>query len=106
MQSVFAVSPIRPMIGIGYHTRYQLMHHFVPLSVILLSSMLLGHSPQSGTKSGPPGGVSQNSGAGQLLAVRGEVVKIRAPSKGMLLITVKPAREFGEVTVLARENDL
>ncbi len=24
----------------------------------------------------------------------------------MLLITVKPAKEFGEVTVLARENDL
>ena len=24
----------------------------------------------------------------------------------MLLITVKPAKEFGEITVLARENDL
>ena len=82
------------------------MHHFVRLSVILLSSMLLGHSLRSGTKGGPPGGVSQNSGARQLLAVRGEVVKIKAPSKGMLLITVKPVREFGEVTVLARDNDL
>ena len=83
------------------------MHHFASPSVILLASILLGHLPQSGIKSGPPGGVSQNSGARQLLAVRGEVVKIKAPSKGMLLITVKPAgREFGEVTVLARENDL
>jgi hypothetical protein len=68
--------------------------------------MLLGHSPQSGTKSGSPGAPSQNAGARQLLAVRGEVVKIKAPSKGMLLITVKPAKEFGEVTVLARDNDL
>ena len=82
------------------------MHHFVPLSLILLSSILLGHSPQSATRSAPPAVASQNSGARQLLAVRGEVVKIKAPSKGMLLITVKPAREFAEVTVLARENDL
>ena len=42
----------------------------------------------------------------QLAAVRGEVVKIATPSKGMLLITVKPAKEFPEITVLARENDL
>ena len=44
--------------------------------------------------------------ARQLAAVRGEIVKIAAPSKGMLLITVKPAKEFPEITVLARENDL
>jgi hypothetical protein len=41
-----------------------------------------------------------------LAAVRGEVVKIAAPSKGMLLITVRPAKEFPEIIVLARENDL
>jgi len=29
-----------------------------------------------------------------------------AAGKGMWLITVKPAKEFQEVTVLARENDL
>ena len=44
--------------------------------------------------------------ARQLAAVRGEVVKITTPSKGTLLITVKPAKEFSEITVLARENDL
>ena len=44
--------------------------------------------------------------ARQLAAVRGEITKITAPSKGMLLITVRPAKEFQEVTVLARENDL
>jgi DNA-directed RNA polymerase subunit H (RpoH/RPB5) len=42
----------------------------------------------------------------QLAAVRGEIVKIATPNKGMLLITVRPAKEFPEITVLARENDL
>jgi hypothetical protein len=42
----------------------------------------------------------------QLSAVRGEVVKIAVASKGSLLITVRPAKEFAEVIVLARENDL
>ena len=44
--------------------------------------------------------------AKQLAAVRGEIVKIATPSKGMLLISVRPAKEFPEITVLARENDL
>ena len=42
----------------------------------------------------------------QLAAVRGEIVSIKTPSKGRLLITVRPAKESAEVTVLARENDL
>jgi hypothetical protein len=42
----------------------------------------------------------------QLAAVRGEIVGIKIPGKGRLLITVRPAKEFAEVTVLARENDL
>lgn len=42
----------------------------------------------------------------QLSAVRGEVVKITVPSKGSLLITVRPAKEFPEVIVRARDNDL
>ena len=46
------------------------------------------------------------TGARQLAAVRGEIIKLAPASKGMLLITVKPAKEFQEVTVLARENDL
>jgi len=44
--------------------------------------------------------------ARQLAAVRGEIVKVSAPSKGMLLITVRPAKEFQEVIILARDNDL
>ncbi|MEK6325639.1 MAG: hypothetical protein AABN33_28685 [Acidobacteriota bacterium] len=51
--------------------------------------------------------LSQRAGAArQLAAVRGEVSKMTAPGKGMWLITVRPAKEFQEVTVLARENDL
>lgn len=46
------------------------------------------------------------TGARQLLAVRGEIVKMQSKSKGLVLITVRPAKEFAEVTVLARENDL
>ena len=42
----------------------------------------------------------------QLAAVRGEIVKVSAPSRGMLLITVRPAKDFQEVTILARDNDL
>ena len=52
---------------------------------------------------GPP---ARPAALKQLAAVRGEVVKISSPSKGMLLLTVRPARDYAEVTVLARENDL
>jgi len=49
----------------------------------------------------------KTSGTRQLAAVRGEVTKIaKGAPKGTLLITVTPAKDFQEVTVLARENDL
>jgi hypothetical protein len=52
------------------------------------------------------GDQSQRGGTGrQLAAVRGEISRMTSPGKGMLLITVKPAKEFQEVTILAREND-
>jgi hypothetical protein len=41
-----------------------------------------------------------------LSAVRGEIVRISKAGKGSLLITVRPSKDFPEVTVLARENDL
>lgn len=41
----------------------------------------------------------------QLAAVRGEITRMAAAGKGMLFITVRPAKDFQEVTVLAREND-
>jgi DNA-directed RNA polymerase subunit H (RpoH/RPB5) len=73
--------------------------------VVLLSltlTFIAGHSSQ---QSAAPAG-QQKPVARQLCAVRGEVVKITTPAKGSLLITVRPAKEFPEVIVLARENDL
>lgn len=44
--------------------------------------------------------------AKQLLAVRGVITKKKVIGKGLLQLTVKPAKDFAEVTVVARENDL
>jgi hypothetical protein len=63
--------------------------------------LMLTPSPRMTTQS-TQGGTT----ARLLAAVRGEIVKVAAPSRGMLLITVRPAKEFQEVTVLARDNDL
>jgi hypothetical protein len=41
----------------------------------------------------------------QLAAVRGEVSKVASAGKGMLNLTIRPAKEFAEATVVAREND-
>jgi len=64
-------------------------------------ALLVGHA--AGTQSAPP---ARPPAAKQLAAVRGEVIKISASGRGMLLISVRPARDYAEVTVLARENDL
>ena len=75
-------------------------------SVLLL--VTLGFSPQRETRSpnSNDDAAQRTPALKQLAAVRGEITKLTAPSKGMLLITVRPAKEFQEVTVLARENDL
>src|SRR5689334_22938144 len=65
-------------------------------------ALLVGHAA-AGTQSPPP---ARPPAAKQLAAVRGEVIKLSAGGRGMLLITVRPARDYSEVTVLARENDL
>ncbi|HSQ19467.1 MAG TPA: hypothetical protein VLR92_03745 [Blastocatellia bacterium] len=76
-------------------------------SVSLL--LTLGLSPQ---RSAPRPATREDqsnrpaSGTKQLAAVRGEITRLKGAGKGMLLITVRPAKEFQEVTVLARENDL
>lgn len=49
---------------------------------------------------------SESPAAKQLLAVRGEVTKIAPRTKGLIAITVHPARDYSEVTVIARENDI
>ena len=71
--------------------------------------LIVAPSLHRGTFTARPhkGEQSQRAAIGrQLAAVRGEVSKMTSPGKGMWLITVKPAKEFQEVTVLARENDL
>ena len=69
--------------------------------------LTFGFSPQRETPRTRNGNdVASQRGARQLAAVRGEITKLTSPSKAMLLITVTPAKEFQEVTVLARENDL
>lgn len=75
-------------------------------SVALLLAVV--PSPQRNTLQAPTDTVerSQRAATRQLAAVRGEISKMTPSGKGMLLITVRPAKEFQEVTVLARENDL
>ena len=69
--------------------------------------LTFGFSPQRETQRTRIGNdAAGQRGARQLAAVRGEITKLTSPSKAMLLITVTPAKEFQEVTVLARENDL
>jgi hypothetical protein len=73
------------------------------LIALLSLALVVGPAPAGGAQTAtPPARGAQK----QLAAVRGEVVKISAASRGLLLITVRPARDYGEVTVLARENDL
>jgi hypothetical protein len=80
-------------------------------SISLLLSVMHSSMPSSQRDTTPAktAKVDQSQGAGrarQLAAVRGEILKMTSSGKGGLLITVRPAKEFQEVTVLARENDL
>ena len=78
----------------------------VLLSLSLVIAPLIFRAPQRGPLNPQAAGQQAASGAKQLSAVRGEVVRMKSQSKGMLLITVRPAKDYSEVTVLARENDL
>jgi hypothetical protein len=76
----------------------------VALNLILTATALL--SFQRGAPEASSTNQQKSASPRQLSAVRGEVVKITVPAKGSLLITVRPAKEFPEVIVLARDNDL
>src|SRR5215216_2986568 len=71
---------------------------------ILLSLLALSEQVAAAPRPGAVADPTQSS-AKQLLAVRGEITKIKSQGRGMLLVTIRPAKEFAEVTVLAREND-
>jgi hypothetical protein len=79
----------------------------------IVIALILSLAPLSPAQRDAPGAAGRTEfeqlapGPRHLSAVRGEITKIAAAAtKGMLLITVRPAKEFPEVTVLARENDL
>jgi hypothetical protein len=75
------------------------------MSLLLIIGAAIQRDPSPARRD--KGDLSQRAGAArQLAAVRGEISKMTAPAKGMWLITVRPAKEFLEVTLLARENDL
>ena len=84
------------------------MQTFQMVWSVLLLLALMPSLQRNQSLAGPDKVESSQSvpAAKQLAAVRGEITKITAPGKGMLLITIRPAKEFQEVTVLARENDL
>jgi hypothetical protein len=76
----------------------------MPSLVVLASlSLLLIHAQQLPPKQSPQKPAAATK---QLFAVRGQVVSIKSQGKGLLLITIKQAKEFAEVGVVARENDL
>lgn len=81
-------------------------------AMLISLSLLLIVSPQNAQ---PNASLSHKTGAQQtsatqtakqLLAVRGVIVSKKTLSKGELQLLIKPAKDFAEVTVLARENDL
>ena len=65
-----------------------------------------GHPAESRTERQTSQTASAKQGQKQLFAVRGDVKKITSAEKGTLAITVMPLKDFAEVTVVARENDL
>jgi hypothetical protein len=79
--------------------------YFMQTFVWLLSlSLSLAHFSTVALP-GPAPARQPHPQAKQLHAVRGEIVR-KKKDKGAVLITVRPAREYAEVTVVARENDL
>ena len=79
---------------------------------MLILILLIGLSMQSAAvhaiAAEPPatsGQQPRTTSGRQLLAVRGEIIRIATAGKGLLSISVKPSRDFEMVTILAREND-
>ena len=83
------------------------MQSFVMVWSMSLLLILIPSPQRDSPRPATSGEASQRAPAArQLAAVRGEIAKLASASKGTLLITVRPAKDFQEVTVLARENDL
>lgn len=70
----------------------------------LITLILLLYPQQQPDSKGRP--QSSKSAAKQLFAVRGEIISIKKQAARMLALTIRPSKDFAEVTVIARENDL
>jgi hypothetical protein len=82
------------------------MHTFIMLISLLLVSV---HSPfvtQPALCTGSQAGTQTGQTAKQLFAVRGTILSAKRLARGELQLVIKPAKDFPEVIVLARENDL
>jgi hypothetical protein len=79
------------------------------LSLLLILSPS-GHqqSPSKGNDAARQSEISRQSAPAQrqLFAVRGQIISVKSQGKGMLIIAIRPVKEFAEVSVIARENDL
>jgi DNA-directed RNA polymerase subunit H (RpoH/RPB5) len=98
----YSISP--GLIQHRYKVTMRILPMLLGLSLVITPSDF--PAPRRAMAGGHAAGPQAAQAAKQLSAVRGEVVKIKSPSRGMLLITIRPAKDFAEVTVLARENDL
>jgi hypothetical protein len=82
------------------------MQTFMILISLLLMPIFSLHLTQSNAHTGTRSGAQAEQTARQLFAVRGTIAGIKRLTKGELQLTVKPLKDFAEVTILVRENDL
>jgi hypothetical protein len=85
------------------------MQTFAMLISLLLMPILSPPQAQPNVSFNNKTAAQQTPGAQtakQLFAVRGVIVSKKALTKGELQLTIKPAKDFKDVTVTARENDL
>ena len=84
------------------------MQTLAMLTSISLMLVFVSQNPQATLSLSKPTyapNSQSTSAAKQLFAVRGVITKKQNLSKGVLQITIKPAKDFAEVTITVREND-
>lgn len=86
----------------------QILATLMSLAIALIPCFHPGQSGAATTKASSANQPSPPSTqtVRQLLAVRGEIIKKEAYSKGWLRIVIKPLKDAVEVAVVARETDL
>lgn len=82
------------------------MHVFIMLISLLLVPILSPSKGQPNLPAGSKAGAQTGQTTKQLFAVRGTIVSTKTPTKGEVQLTIKPAKDFAAITVLAHENDL